>query len=80
MSTKEQLQNAEDVRSAAIACIFNLVNLANALQRVGMDEDCKQVLETACDICGHAHDAYSFASNLPWPNPSPDTVPTAVSN
>ncbi len=63
MTANEERFYAEEVRHYAMTTIFGLVNLANALQRLGMDEDCKQVLETACDVCGHAHDAFITAQN-----------------
>lgn len=58
MTANEEEFYSAEVRSAAISCVYNLVKLANALQCLGMNEDCKQVLETTCDIYGHAHNAF----------------------
>lgn len=53
-------EKIEEIAEITGICILNLVTMADVLNKLGMDEDAKQISEMALEVCGHGRGSYHF--------------------
>lgn len=48
----------EEIADITGICVLNLITMADILNKLGMDEDAKQITEIAVEVCGHGRGSY----------------------
>jgi len=60
-------EKIEEIKTVTGICVLNLITMADILNKLGMDEDAKQICEMAIDVCGHGRGSYHLLKDMHFP-------------